>query len=66
MMQLRSNPGEAIDCVAHGLKIEIERNGKHVASLVSPDAVGETVIHPDGTITGEIPLTFRLNLGGYY
>ncbi len=66
MMELRSNPGEAIDFVAHGLTIEIERSGKHVATLVPPDRKGESVIHPDGTITGEVPLTFRLDLGSYY
>jgi antitoxin (DNA-binding transcriptional repressor) of toxin-antitoxin stability system len=63
MMELRSTPGEAIDCVAHGMKIEIEKNGVHVASLVSPDADGDTTIHPDGSITGAIPLTFRRDLG---
>ncbi len=63
MMELRSNPGEAMDFVAHGLKIEIERSGKHVATLVPPSSEGETVIHRDGRITGDIPLTFRANLG---
>lgn len=63
MMELRSNPGEAMDFVAHGLTIEIERNGKQVAMLVPPESFGETVVHRDGTITGEIPLTYRLDLG---
>jgi hypothetical protein len=67
MMELRSNPGEAMDFVAHGLVIEIERSGKHVATLCPPKSFGETVVHRDGTITGEIPLTFHrvLGNGGY-
>lgn len=63
MMELRSNPGEAMDFVAHGLRIEIQRSGKHVATLVPPNQDGDTVIHPDGSVTGQIPLTYRINLG---
>lgn len=63
MTELRATPGEAIDRVAHGMVIEIEKNGKVVAVLAGSDPHLDTVVHPDGTITGEIPLTFRCNLG---
>ncbi len=63
MMELRSTPGEAIDRVSHGMIIHIEKNGKAVADLVPPGQYGETKIGRDGQIYGEIPLTFRINLG---
>lgn len=63
MMELRATPGEAIDRVAHGMVIEIEKNGKVVAVLAGSNPNQDTVFHPDGTVTGEIPLTFRRDLG---
>ncbi len=63
MMELRAAPGEAIDRVAHGMTIEIEKNGKVVAVLAGSNTNQDTIVHPDGTITGAIPLTYRTNLG---
>lgn len=64
MMELRSQPGEVIDAVSHGMIVDIEKSGKHVATL-SPlqDDERQTVIHRDGSISGQVPLTFRRNLG---
>jgi len=64
MMELRSNPGEVIERVRHGLKVTIMKSGKPVAMLVPIPYVSESiVIHPNGTIEGEIPLTHGRNLG---
>ena len=64
MMELRSQPGEVIDSVAHGMSIRVEKNGKHVATIVPPEADGDTTeIMPDGSIHGPMPLTFRCELG---
>ncbi len=67
MMELRSNPGEVIDSVAHGLTVEITKAGKEVAVLSQSDNNQDTVIHRDGSISGPIPLTFgrKLGNGGY-
>jgi len=64
MMELRSQPGEVIDRVLHGMKIHLEKNGKRVATIIpvgwdSPT----TTIKPDGSIEGPIPLTYRRDLG---
>ena len=65
MMELRAQPGEVMDLVARGMSIRIEKNGKHIATIVPADADGKTTeIMPDGSIKGPIPLTFRNNLGG--
>lgn len=64
MMELRSAPGEVIDCVARGMKIDIEKNGKKVGTIIPTENDSDTtIIHSDGTITGAIPLTFRCDLG---
>ena len=63
MMELRSNPGEVIDSVAHGLTVGITKAGKEVAVLSQSDNSQDTVIHRDGSISGSIPLTFKTNLG---
>lgn len=64
MMELRSNPGEVIDSVAHGLTVGITKSGKEVAVLTQSDSGKDTtVIYPDGSISGHVPLTLGRNLG---
>ena len=64
MMELRSSPGDVIDRVAHGMVIHITKGDKYVADLGPPGHFySETVIHRNGTISGEIPLTYRQKLG---
>lgn len=60
MMELRSKPGEVFKLVESGLCVRVERNGKHVGTIVPPDwGSDETVVRSDGKITGRIPLTYR-------
>lgn len=63
MMELRSQPGEVMDLVSHGMTIRVEKSGKHVATIVPPNYDSEsTEITPDGNIFGAVPLTFRRRL----
>ena len=65
MMELRSRPGEVFSLVEKGLSVRVEKNGKHIGTIIPPDAEGdETVINRNGKIEGRMPLTFRMNLGG--
>ena len=67
MMELRAQPGAAVDAASHGLVIQIEKNGKIAAVLGPPEGHGErTTIKSDGSISGAAPVTFRRNLGDGY
>lgn len=67
MMELRSAPGDLIDRVSHGMTVHVEKNGKRVATISAPESDNDvTVIHPDGSIAGKIPMTFRRDLGSSY
>ena len=60
MMQLRRSPGEILDQVLCGKRFNITRNGK-ICALIRPPEIG--VIHPDGSWSGERPLTMGKSLG---
>lgn len=60
VMELRAGPGDVIDRVTHGMTIHVTKNGKHVADIVPPET---TTILPDGSFTGQRPLTMGRDLG---
>ena len=63
MTEFRREPGERIREVhREGKSFLVTKAGKPVAQLVPVD----TIIEANGTIRGERPVTFGLNLGGYY
>lgn len=64
MMELRANPGEVVDLVSHGMTIHLEKNGKLVASIVPHGSSDEVcTIDSKGRINGQLPVTFRRDLG---
>lgn len=65
MTQLRSQPGEVLRAVEYdGREITITKNGHDAARLVPSDDV--CIVHPDGSFSGALPVTFRRNLGNGY
>ncbi len=61
---VRRQPGEYLRAVEYDDRsFTITRHGEPVAQLVP---VGDCVIESDGIIRGELPVTFRRNLGSSY
>jgi prevent-host-death family protein len=61
MTEFRAEPGEYVRATQrHGRSFLITKAGKPVARLLPPSDT--TVIEHDGTIRGEMPLTFRRHL----
>ena len=64
LMDFRAAPGDAVDRASHGMEITLEKNGKAVAILSSVSSQSDvTTILADGSIHGQMPLTYRRNLG---
>jgi len=62
MTEFRSEPGERVrDVQRNGQSFLITKAGKPAARLLPPSEV--TLIERDGTIRGELPITFRRRLG---
>jgi hypothetical protein len=68
MMEFRRQPGERIiDVIRNRAKFLITKQGKPVAILGPPDEGDTTIIHSDGSISGEVPLTYKeKDLGSFY
>lgn len=65
MTELRSEPGErVIDIIRDRESFLLTKAGKPVARLLPVD--DDIVIESDGRIKGEVPMTFRKDLGDYY
>lgn len=61
MTEFRAEPGEYVRATQrHGRSFLITKAGKPVARLLPPN--DSTTIERDGTIRGELPLTFRCRL----
>jgi prevent-host-death family protein len=66
LSQLRAEPGERVrDVQRGGQSFLLTKNGKPAARLI-PVEDTPIVIERDGTIRGEVPLTWRRDLGGHY
>ena len=65
LTEFRSEPGERIrDVQKEGRSFLLTKAGKPAAKLVPVDDV--TIVEPDGTVRGEMPVTFRTPLGDNY
>lgn len=65
MMELREQPGEVLRAVDYDQRtIIVTKNGHDIAKIEPIER--RDIIHPDGTVEGEPPLTKGLNLGGGY
>jgi antitoxin (DNA-binding transcriptional repressor) of toxin-antitoxin stability system len=51
-----------LDAVRDGALVRVTKQGKHIATMVPPGYERDTtiVVHPDGTVDGPMPLTWRL------
>jgi prevent-host-death family protein len=65
LSEFRKEPGEVIREVnKQGKSFLLTKSGTPVARLISVEDV--VVIHSDGTVTGELPVTFKVHLGDGY
>ncbi len=63
VMQFRKSPGYYFFRVLHdGAQFLFTHKGKPCAKLVPCDVPNRTIVFSDGTIKGEIPLTYRRSL----